>query len=125
VPDDSHGNLSVANTFQLQVVLAGFVHEDHCPVLCAKRDARDNITKLMQRVMEVRRGHIDDALREGDSAGRPPCFPNFILHAKRHSPAKRTGVQLRAPEAGRRPTDKLVSCNALLGGVVSALEIVL
>ena len=27
------------------------------------------------------------------------------------------GVQLRAPEGGRRPTDKLVSCNALLAGL--------
>jgi len=32
------------------------------------------------------------------------------------SSGQRTGVQLRAPEGGRRPTDKLVSCNALLGG---------
>jgi len=32
-------------------------------------------------------------------------------------PAQRTGVQLRALEGGRRPTDKLASCNALLAGL--------
>src|SRR6266567_8131899 len=37
--------------------------------------------------------------------------------------AQRTGVQLRAPEGGRRPTDKLVNCNALLGGPTSPLAI--
>src|SRR4051794_31702817 len=31
------------------------------------------------------------------------------------SPAERTGVQRRAPEGSRRPTDKLVSCNVLGG----------
>jgi len=39
-----------------------------------------------------------------------------IESATQFQSAQRTGVQLRAPEVRRRRTDKLVSCNALLGG---------
>ena len=38
-------------------------------------------------------------------------------------PAQRTGVQLRALEGGRRPADKLVSCNALLGSCEDHVQI--
>ena len=44
------------------------------------------------------------------------AMPKHDLSRHSLTSGQRTGVQLRAPEGGRRPTDKLVSGNALLGG---------
>src|SRR6185369_752955 len=83
VPNDLHGDIRMAETLQFQVVLPWLVHEDHRSGSGTKGDARNDIAKLMQGIMKVRRGHLNRSLPETNAARCPARLAKLVLHPER------------------------------------------